>query len=120
MQAHRYILSSIFDLKDHITSLKNIRGSITLKPFNIVKGIYILFSSKTQSVIYTVEQSLGVIQFLFTASKGIIFFLKTSYVDLKHVYKMASILKEDLTSHHANVKKIVEDNENSRGQKYTL
>ena len=50
---------------------------------------------------------------------------------------MASILKEDLTSHHANVmsdewkssflppslmkmQKIVEDNENSRGQKYTL
>ena len=50
MQAHRYILSSIFDLKGHITSLKNIRGSITLKPFNIVTDIYILFSSKTQSV----------------------------------------------------------------------
>ena len=30
--------------------LKNIPGSITLKPFNIVKDIYILFSSKTQPV----------------------------------------------------------------------
>ena len=58
-------------------------------------------------------------------------------LNLKHVYKMASILKEDLTSHDANVtservkgsflppslmktQKIVEDNENNRGQKYTL
>ena len=39
--------------------------------------------------------------FLFTASKGIILFLKTSYLNLKHVYKMTSILKEALT--HANV-----------------
>ena len=29
--------------------------------------------------------------------------LKTSYLNLIHVYKMASILKEALTSHHANM-----------------
>ena len=82
-----------------ITSLKNVRGSITPKTYR--QGyLYVFFlQGKTQSVcenaisppctvqfctIYTVEQSLGVFYFLFTASKGIIFFLKTS-LNLKHV-----------------------------------
>ena len=44
--------------------------------------------------------------YLYSLYRGVppppgIFFLKTSYLNLKHVYKMASILKEALT--HANV-----------------
>ena len=41
--------------------------------------------------------------FRFTALREIIFFLKMSYLNIKHLSKMAIILKEDLTSHHVNV-----------------
>ena len=37
--------------------------------------------------------------FRFTASKGIIFFPKMSYLNLKHAYKMPTIPKASLTSH---------------------
>ena len=124
MQAHRYILSSIFDLKGHITSLKNIRGSITLKPFNIVKDIYILFSVlRSYSVsIYRFKRD----NFL---SENVICESKTCIQNGQYFER-----RLDLTSCECDVRrverflppslmktqKIVEDNENSRGQKYTL
>ena len=84
--------------------------------WTLSSGIFIFFpQGKTQSVSentisppctvqfppFILSSSPLELFFLFTASKGILFFLKTSYLNLKHVYKMASILKEALT--HANV-----------------
>ena len=76
-----------FDLKGQITSLENIRGSITLKPLS--SRIFIISSQgKTQSVSENAISppcncTVQVPPFiLFTASKGIIFFLKTSYLNL--------------------------------------
>ena len=81
-----------------VTSLKNVRGSITLKTYR--QGyLYILpsrqnticqwkrnFSAMYCTILHHLycQAVLRSYSFLFTASKGIIFFLKTS-LNLKHV-----------------------------------
>ena len=49
--------------------------------------------------------NIGILFFRFTASRGIILFLKTSYLNLKHVYTMAIITRDALRA--ARVKKRV-------------
>ena len=85
-----------------ITSLKNVQGSITLKPLSSRIFIYSSFKAKHNLSVKTQFFRLVMSKFhhlycravlrsyslLFTASKGIIFFLKTSHLNRKDENKM--------------------------------
>ena len=97
-----------------ITSLKNVRGSITLKTYR--QGYLYIFSSRQSIIsesaislpctalfctIYTVEQSLGVILSIYRFKRDNFLSENVIFESTTNIYKMASILKE--TSTHANV-----------------